>query len=93
MRIDADAFAACPSDSIDYAVMEKLAERSQLGIPGVVVPMSAGWSDVGAWDALWDVMEKDAAGNACHGDADERTSSDFRKAEPASRSPQAPYPR
>ena len=68
MRIDADAFAACPSDSIDYAVMEKLAERSQLGIPGVVVPMSAGWSDVGAWDALWDVMEKDAAGNACHGD-------------------------
>ncbi|AYH45336.1 mannose-1-phosphate guanylyltransferase/mannose-6-phosphate isomerase [Azoarcus sp. DN11] len=68
LRVDADAFAACPSDSIDYAVMEKLAAHSDLCIDGVVVPMSAGWSDVGAWDALWDVMEKDAAGNASHGD-------------------------
>jgi mannose-1-phosphate guanylyltransferase / mannose-6-phosphate isomerase len=68
IRIDATAFAACPSDSIDYAVMEKLAEHPELGIEGVVVPMSAGWSDVGAWDALWDVMDKDGAGNACHGD-------------------------
>lgn len=68
VRIDADSFAACPSDSIDYAVMERLAERDGLGIEAVVVPMSAGWSDVGAWDALWDVMEKDDAGNACRGD-------------------------
>jgi mannose-1-phosphate guanylyltransferase / mannose-6-phosphate isomerase len=68
IRIDGEAFAACPSDSIDYAVMEKLAAHPELGIEGVVVPMSAGWSDVGAWDALWDVMDKDGAGNACHGD-------------------------
>lgn len=68
VRVDREAFAACPSDSIDYAVMEKLADQPDLGIPGVVVPMSAGWSDVGAWDALWDVMPKDAHGNASHGD-------------------------
>lgn len=68
IRVDATAFAACPSDSIDYAVMERLADRPELGIEGVVVPMSAGWSDVGAWDALWEVMDKDEAGNACHGD-------------------------
>jgi mannose-1-phosphate guanylyltransferase/mannose-6-phosphate isomerase len=68
IRIDDGAFVACPSDSIDYAVMEKLTGQPGLGIEGVVVPMSAGWSDVGAWDALWDVMDKDAAGNANHGD-------------------------
>lgn len=68
IRIDPKAFASCPSDSIDYAVMEKLARQSGLGIEGVVVPMSAGWSDVGVWDALWDVMDKDPAGNASHGD-------------------------
>lgn len=68
VRVDSETFAACPSDSIDYAVMEKLADQPDLGIPGVVVPMSAGWSDVGAWDALWDVMPKDAHGNASHGD-------------------------
>jgi mannose-1-phosphate guanylyltransferase/mannose-6-phosphate isomerase len=68
IRIDPESFAACPADSIDYAVMEKLAERPELGIEGVVVRMSAGWSDVGAWDALWAVMGKDEAGNACHGD-------------------------
>lgn len=68
LRIDKHSFSQCPSDSIDYAVMEKLADAKSLGIEGVVVPMSAGWSDVGAWDALWDVMEKDCYGNACHGD-------------------------
>lgn len=68
LRIDSQSFAACPSDSIDYAVMEKLAGQSGIGIEGVVVPMSAGWSDVGAWDALWDVMEKDASGNASFGE-------------------------
>lgn len=69
VRIDAAAFATCPADSIDYAVMEKLADEPHLGIPAVVVPMSAGWSDVGAWDALWDVLPKDESGNASHGDA------------------------
>ncbi|MXU66493.1 mannose-1-phosphate guanylyltransferase/mannose-6-phosphate isomerase [Oceanomicrobium pacificus] len=61
LRADADAFAACPSDSIDYAVMEKTGAA-------VVVPLDAGWSDVGSWDALWDVSAKDAQGNAVTGD-------------------------
>ena len=53
---DADAFAACPSDSIDYAVMEK-SDRV------AVVPVSMGWSDIGSWDALYDLGLKDDAGN------------------------------
>lgn len=61
IRLDADAFATCPSDSIDYAVMEKTRDA-------VVVPLDAGWSDVGSWSALWEVSDKDAAGNAHHGD-------------------------
>ncbi|WP_026295652.1 mannose-1-phosphate guanylyltransferase/mannose-6-phosphate isomerase [Aromatoleum toluclasticum] len=68
LRVDPQSFEACPSDSIDYAVMEKLATHAGLGIDGVVIPMSAGWSDVGAWDALWDVMEKDENGNAAFGE-------------------------
>jgi mannose-1-phosphate guanylyltransferase/mannose-6-phosphate isomerase len=68
VRIAKDAFAKCPSDSIDYAVMEKLAADPELGIPGVVVPLSAGWSDVGAWDAVWATSEKDEAGNSVQGD-------------------------
>jgi mannose-1-phosphate guanylyltransferase/mannose-6-phosphate isomerase len=53
--VDAEVFAACPSDSIDYAVMERLAGAQAVeGLPqGVVLPLSAGWCDVGAWDALW----------------------------------------
>jgi mannose-1-phosphate guanylyltransferase/mannose-6-phosphate isomerase len=61
VRLDAGAFAASPSDSIDYAVMEKTADA-------VVVPLDAGWSDVGSWSALWEVSDKDEAGNAHHGD-------------------------
>lgn len=68
VRVERDAFIACPADSIDYAVMEKLAAAQALGIPGCVVPMEAGWSDVGAWDALWEVSERDASGNAQRGD-------------------------
>jgi mannose-1-phosphate guanylyltransferase/mannose-6-phosphate isomerase len=62
-RVGSEAFVACPSESIDYAVMEKLPD----GL-GVVLPLSAGWSDVGAWDALWQICEKDAAGNSVQGD-------------------------
>lgn len=62
---DAAAFAAVPSDSIDYAVMEHLARAG--GVLGVVVPMSAGWSDLGSWDAVWDAIDKDADGNAARG--------------------------
>ena len=57
---DAEAFAAAPSDSIDYAVMEK-ADRV------AVVPVTMGWSDVGNWDALYTVNERDAQGNVLHG--------------------------
>jgi mannose-1-phosphate guanylyltransferase/mannose-6-phosphate isomerase len=53
---------------IDYAVMEKLRTAPQLG-QGVVVPLAAGWSDVGAWDALWTVLPHDADGNVVRGDA------------------------
>ena len=68
-RVDAEAFAACPSDSIDYAVMEHLAGKLAIsGLPkGVVLPLSAGWSDVGAWDALWQILPKDESGNVAQG--------------------------
>jgi len=68
VRIDAVAFEASPADSIDYAVMEHLPGQPALGIAGVVVPMAAGWSDLGAWDALWDVSDKDGEGNVGRGD-------------------------
>jgi mannose-1-phosphate guanylyltransferase/mannose-6-phosphate isomerase len=68
IRPNADAFKACPSDSIDYAVMERLPDRADLGIPACVVPLQAGWSDLGAWDALWEVRERDGDGNAYVGD-------------------------
>jgi mannose-1-phosphate guanylyltransferase / mannose-6-phosphate isomerase len=61
IRLDKDAFAAMPSDSIDYAVMEKTQH-------GFVLPISVGWSDVGSWQALWQVSEQDGNGNAHHGD-------------------------
>ncbi len=60
-RIDADAFAASPSDSIDYAVMEKTDRAA-------VVPVSCGWSDIGSWSSLWSVAERDADGNRHEGD-------------------------
>jgi mannose-1-phosphate guanylyltransferase/mannose-6-phosphate isomerase len=68
VRLDDPAFAACPPDSIDYAVMEKLPVSPQLGIAAKVVPLDAGWSDVGAWDALWQAIGHDADENAVTGD-------------------------
>lgn len=68
VRVDKDIFAGCPSESIDYAVMESVA-RGNVGLPaGVVIPLMAGWSDVGAWDAFWKVLPQDDAGNAVRGD-------------------------
>ncbi|MDC3401457.1 mannose-1-phosphate guanylyltransferase/mannose-6-phosphate isomerase [Alphaproteobacteria bacterium] len=61
LRIDKAKFQACPSESIDYAVMEKTGD-------GVVVPMDAGWSDIGSWSSLWEISEKDSNGNASYGD-------------------------
>jgi len=60
-RIAPETFAACPADSIDYAVMEKTADA-------VVVPLAAGWSDVGSWAALHEASQADARGNVAHGD-------------------------
>jgi mannose-1-phosphate guanylyltransferase/mannose-6-phosphate isomerase len=68
VRIARETFSACPSDSIDYAVMERLTAGIS-GLPqGVVIPLSAGWSDVGSWDALWKVLPKSTDGNAIRGD-------------------------
>ncbi len=61
LRLDAEAFAACPSDSIDYAVMEKTTRAA-------VVPMDAGWSDLGSWSALHDASPQSADGNVAIGD-------------------------
>ncbi|GAB4176909.1 MAG: mannose-1-phosphate guanylyltransferase/mannose-6-phosphate isomerase [Rhodocyclaceae bacterium] len=68
LRVDREAFAACPSDSIDYAVMERICAGDGGKRLAAVVPLSAGWSDVGAWDALWSVSGKDAEGNVVRGD-------------------------
>jgi mannose-1-phosphate guanylyltransferase len=61
VRLDAEAFALCPDESVDYAVMENTTDA-------VVVPLDAGWNDIGAWSALWEVNEKDEEGNTTSGD-------------------------
>ncbi|HVH77223.1 MAG TPA: mannose-1-phosphate guanylyltransferase/mannose-6-phosphate isomerase [Stellaceae bacterium] len=60
IRLGKEAFAACVGDSIDYAVMEKTGHAA-------VVPVAMGWSDVGSWDALWEMSARDEAGNAIDG--------------------------
>jgi len=61
IRLDKTAFADCPSDSIDYAVMEHTDAA-------MVLPVDFGWNDVGSWSSLWDVSAQDACGNACRGE-------------------------
>jgi len=61
MRVDAKTFENCPGDSIDYAVMEKTSDA-------VVVPLAAGWSDVGSWSALHEACDSDSHGNVSRGD-------------------------
>ena len=61
VRLEKDAFASSPSDSIDYAVMERT-DRA------MVLPVDIGWNDVGSWSALWQVSVQDGDGNAHHGD-------------------------
>lgn len=68
-RPDGEAFAASPSDSIDYAVMERLPAQPALGIPARMVALDADWSDVGAWDAVWALSPHDPQGNAVIGQA------------------------
>ena len=66
IRPDRAAFEAIPSESVDYAVMEHCPAAPEFDVR--MVPMAAGWSDLGAWDAVWEVSPKDTAGNASHGD-------------------------
>lgn len=61
IRLDKESFSDCPSDSIDYAVMEKTQDA-------VLVPLNAAWSDVGSWTALWEVQNPDQHGNVTQGD-------------------------
>jgi mannose-1-phosphate guanylyltransferase/mannose-6-phosphate isomerase len=61
LRLGEEAFLACPAEAIDRAVMERTAHAA-------VIPADFAWSDVGSWSALWDLAEKDAAGNAARGD-------------------------
>ncbi|MAM94849.1 mannose-1-phosphate guanylyltransferase/mannose-6-phosphate isomerase [Parvibaculum sp.] len=61
LRLETASFSACPSDSIDYAVMEHTSSAA-------VVPVDMGWSDIGSWSALWEIGEKDEAGNVVSGD-------------------------
>lgn len=67
LRLNEKTFALCPNESIDYAVMEHLQNTPSLGISGYVVPMNAGWSDVGTWGAVWQALDKDENFNVKHG--------------------------
>lgn len=71
-RVGGAEFGSCPAVSIDYAVMEQLGSPKvpgpSAGAQAVVIPLDAGWSDVGAWASLWEVLAHDEAGNACCGD-------------------------
>ncbi|MGE5117893.1 MAG: mannose-1-phosphate guanylyltransferase/mannose-6-phosphate isomerase [Betaproteobacteria bacterium] len=68
VRPEREAFFDVPSESIDYAVMEPAAAHRDAGIAVRMVTLDAGWSDLGAWDAVWGVSERDDAGNAAQGD-------------------------
>jgi len=61
LRLSEEHFASCPNISIDYAIMEKTTNA-------IVVPAEIGWSDLGSWDAVWQMTEKDEHGNAKKGD-------------------------
>lgn len=61
IRVNAEIFSNCPSDSIDYAVMEKTEHA-------MVVPLDAGWDDIGSWSSLWQINDKDDDGNSIQGD-------------------------
>ena len=76
VRPDQVAFTNIPSDSVDYAVLEKLASQPHaVAAPSIqplapikMVPLNAGWNDLGAWDAVWQVSAQDGDGNVTHGD-------------------------
>ncbi|TDI75165.1 MAG: mannose-1-phosphate guanylyltransferase/mannose-6-phosphate isomerase [Betaproteobacteria bacterium] len=68
LRVERLAFEQCPADSIDYAVMENITTDADSLPTGIVIPFSAGWSDVGTWDSLWQILPKDNKGNVSRGD-------------------------
>jgi len=65
-RLDAGSMQACPADSVDYAVMERISGDAEFR--GAVVPVEAGWSDVGSWLGLWQISARDADANVVDGD-------------------------
>ena len=67
IRVNAEAFEACPGESVDYAVMEPFCSTEGSN-QAVVLPLDAGWSDVGSWAAFWEIKDKDAGGNVLDGD-------------------------
>lgn len=70
-RVEQNSFEACPSDSIDYAVMEKIVGNENDGsdaTKGIVLSLDAAWSDVGSWSSLWSVSERNDDGNVVKGD-------------------------
>ena len=67
MRVDKAAFEKCRGESIDYAVMERTRDA-------VVLPLDAGWSDVGSWSSLFDALSADEEGNVLQGDVLDRKS-------------------
>lgn len=79
LRVDREAFLSCPDQSVDYAVMEPLSGE---GDDAVMVPLDAGWSDIGSWSALWSISDRDPQDNVLKGDViAERTKGSFVQAE------------
>tara|TARA_Y100001936_G_scaffold252558_1_gene312748 strand:- start:36077 stop:37519 length:1443 start_codon:yes stop_codon:yes gene_type:complete len=68
LRPEKKTFLQCPSDSIDYAVMENIGTGMESSQVGLVKPLSAGWSDIGAWESLWKILPKNNKGNVSQGD-------------------------
>lgn len=68
VRIDESIFSACPSESIDYAVMEPLCASTDSAAKVVVVPLDVNWNDIGSWSAIWEVSDKDGNNNCFSGD-------------------------
>ena len=79
-RLEEKAFLNSPNDSIDYAVMEKLSQKDNKQL--AVLPIDAGWSDVGVWSSVWEINKKDSANNYIEGDVIiEQTKNCFIKSE------------
>lgn len=68
IRVGLDEFSRCPNLSIDHALMEPLSQDTDKRSAARVLPLDAGWSDIGAWSSLWEASEKDAQGNVTLGD-------------------------